>query len=64
MSSVSFGRVCTNSDAYLAIGVGVVIIGWSPILIRLSSAPGVTTAFFPRGHRDGSARCAILAEAS
>ena len=46
MSDLSFGRRRSTSDAYLALAIGVVIIGWSPILIVWAGAPGVATAFF------------------
>jgi drug/metabolite transporter (DMT)-like permease len=35
--------------AYLALGLGILIIGSSAILIRLANAPGVVTAFYRMG---------------
>ena len=46
MSTAAAGRGRTNADAYLALGVGVVIVGWSPLLIRWAGAPGVAAVFF------------------
>ena len=39
-------RFRSNVKAYLALGIGVVIIGWSPLFIRWANAPGVVTAFY------------------
>lgn len=46
MSSAASGRVQTNANAYLALGLGVVILAWAPLLIRWAGAPGVATSFF------------------
>jgi drug/metabolite transporter (DMT)-like permease len=46
MSSTVVGRGRANADAYLVLSVGVVILSWSPLLIRWAGAPGVATAFF------------------
>ena len=39
----------TPLQAYLALGVGVVILGFSAIFIRLANAPGVVSAFYRVG---------------
>lgn len=46
MSSAASGRAQTNANAYLALGLGVVILAWAPLLIRWAGAPGVATSFF------------------
>ena len=46
MSSAASGRAQTNANAYLSLGLGVVILAWAPLLMRWAGAPGVATAFF------------------
>jgi hypothetical protein len=46
MSSAAAGRGRANADAYLVLGVGVVILGWSPLLIRWARARS-GYSFFP-----------------
>ena len=41
-----FANKSANLYAYLALGVGVVVIGFSAILVRLANAPGTVTAFY------------------
>lgn len=43
---------CTRSSkfyAYLALGIGVLILGFSPLFIRWANAPGTVTAFYRMG---------------
>jgi drug/metabolite transporter (DMT)-like permease len=39
----------TPLQAYLALGIGVVILGFSAIFIRLANAPGIVSAFYRVG---------------
>jgi drug/metabolite transporter (DMT)-like permease len=36
----------TNPKAYLALLTGLVLIGFSPVLIKMASAPGIITSFY------------------